>query len=754
MGQPAKDSIVSYFRSSDKGLPVVRDDSDMTILKFLHAVKEGYWREKIESIRACTTKTEKDRLKKRLPAISTSGVFKDRRKPENLLQHSGFICIDFDGIPDMDKAVEQLQNDEYTFALFKSAGGKGLACFVKIDTDPHKHKGAFRRLSDHYSSRYQLFADKRCSDITRLRFASWDADLYHNPDAKKWTKTAVAMLERQEAKLNLNIVATPSDVEAILEQIESRHIDMTSNYDDWIAIGFALVDGFGESGREIYHRVSAIDPRYDPEQTNRKYTNFINTYKDSGIKIGRFYNICISNGIQVNSEKTRKAVSVATIKKNKEDCNYKTARSYIARQLDMPMEDAEHVVKAVWESKAVDSGLNMPSKVHLYIEHNFVREYNELTEELYVNGKPLTDAMRGEIIMQVRQMYGDKAALIDIKAALDNHLRVKKFHPIRDYFNNYKSEPTTGHIDKLLSSLPCKNTIGNMVSTQYRNVFGRKWFIRIARAIDGYPNQLVLALIGAQGTGKTYFFNHLLPDELSEYFDNTTLDYADKQTIDLKLSRNIILNDDEGGSKTRREAKRFKMLTSLPDVTGRKLYSQQLVTRPRLASFCMTSNEIHILNDDTGNRRIIPIDIGDDYIDWDVYNSVDKEALWREVWAAYKAGETGELTREETALFMSSFKEFKVVDDLEEAINHALEKTDKNCEPVAFAEIQKHLQFHYPCARNIAKGVLGKKLTALKFESTSVRLQINGQRELITYYFARIKDSPTNHQGNILSNQI
>ena len=42
------------------------------------------------------------------------------------------------------------------------------------------------------------------------------------------------------------------DVENIVREIEQRAIDITPNYKDWVELGFALVDGLGENGREYY----------------------------------------------------------------------------------------------------------------------------------------------------------------------------------------------------------------------------------------------------------------------------------------------------------------------------------------------------------------------------------------------------------------------------------------------------------------------------------------------------------------------
>lgn len=60
------------------------------------------------------------------------------------------------------------------------------------------------------------------------------------------------------------------DMEHIVREIEQRAIDITPNYKDWVELGFALVDGLGENGREYYHRISRFYPNYQREETDKQ----------------------------------------------------------------------------------------------------------------------------------------------------------------------------------------------------------------------------------------------------------------------------------------------------------------------------------------------------------------------------------------------------------------------------------------------------------------------------------------------------
>lgn len=78
------------------------------------------------------------------------------------------------------------------------------------------------------------------------------------------------------------------DVEHIVREIEQRAIDITPNYKDWVELGFALVDGLGENGREYYHRISRFYPNYQREETDKQYTHCLQS-KGQGITIRSFF---------------------------------------------------------------------------------------------------------------------------------------------------------------------------------------------------------------------------------------------------------------------------------------------------------------------------------------------------------------------------------------------------------------------------------------------------------------------------------
>lgn len=90
------------------------------------------------------------------------------------------------------------------------------------------------------------------------------------------------------------------EIERIICEIEQRAVDIAPEYNDWVELGFALVDGFGENGREYYHRISCFHPDYQREETDKQYTRCLQA-KGQGITIRSFFHLAGLAGIPLNS---------------------------------------------------------------------------------------------------------------------------------------------------------------------------------------------------------------------------------------------------------------------------------------------------------------------------------------------------------------------------------------------------------------------------------------------------------------------
>lgn len=104
------------------------------------------------------------------------------------------------------------------------------------------------------------------------------------------------------------------EVEEIISRLEEQRIDITQSYKDWINIGFAFSDEFGENGRELFHRVSVLYPKYSYEECNSQYSSCLKS-KKSGVTIKSFFYLAKDAGIDISFKKTSEDSSSGSEKK-------------------------------------------------------------------------------------------------------------------------------------------------------------------------------------------------------------------------------------------------------------------------------------------------------------------------------------------------------------------------------------------------------------------------------------------------------
>ena len=151
-----------------------------TVDEMLDRIKNGKSKAKVEEIRNCIDKERKNQLKCNLPSICFSGKFTER-KDECLQEHSGFICLDFDEVPELRDFQTDLINLPYVYACWVSPSGNGLKALVKI-ADPKKHREHFTSLQE------ELNCDKSGINVSRVCYESYDPDIYINTKAEPYKK--------------------------------------------------------------------------------------------------------------------------------------------------------------------------------------------------------------------------------------------------------------------------------------------------------------------------------------------------------------------------------------------------------------------------------------------------------------------------------------------------------------------------------------------------------------------------------------
>ena len=170
--QNIKDTSAPFFRPVDS---------------IINRIREGASKELVKKIRNEKRKPERQEMKKMLPAICFSGTF-NKRNDASILEHSGIICLDFDGYEkqkDLLSDKESLSKDKYVYSVFISPSGNGLKVLVKIPADPENHINYFNSLQSHFNSPY---FDKATKNISRVCYESYDPLIYINNNSFVWDK--------------------------------------------------------------------------------------------------------------------------------------------------------------------------------------------------------------------------------------------------------------------------------------------------------------------------------------------------------------------------------------------------------------------------------------------------------------------------------------------------------------------------------------------------------------------------------------
>ncbi len=171
--------------------------------------------------------------------------------------------------------------------------------------------------------------------------------------------------------------------------------------------------------------------------------------------------------------------------------------------------------------------------------------------------------------------------------------------------------------------------------TRYTQLVATWWMISaVARAMrPGCKVDHALILEGAQAAKKSTALGVLAVHR--EWFVDSTLPLGDKSAYEL-IGGKWIVEFAELESWRKVDQRKLKAFISSDCDTYRPPYGHYVQDHPRQCVFAGTTNESQYLDDPTGARRFWPVQCGS--VDLDSLRA-DRDQLWAEAAARYKAGE-------------------------------------------------------------------------------------------------------------------
>lgn len=284
------------------------------------------------------------------------------------------------------------------------------------------------------------------------------------------------------------------------------------------------------------------------------------------------------------------------------------------------------------------------------------------------DGREIRDADYAVIRNKLNEIYDINPEESEVARQINLIATENPYNPLQDYLNGLVWDGTARLDDWLTKYL-------GTPESNFARAVGRKFLIAaVARALrPGCKADDLIILEGRQGIKKSSALSILASPD---YFTDTPIDIGSRDSR-LALQRAWIVELAELESLRKSESTRTKAFFSQSTDDYRPPYGRNLIRAPRHCVFAGTSNRDDYLQDETGNRRFWPvrctnIDLG--------ALSADRDQLWAEATAAYRAGEKWWLADEEEMSSASEATAQRVEADLwEDALSVWLEKTGLKC---------------------------------------------------------------------------
>ena len=222
----------------------------------------------------------------------------------------------------------------------------------------------------------------------------------------------------------------------------------------------------------------------------------------------------------------------------------------------------------------------------------------------------------------------------DIYRVLESDF-VPEFNPFAFYLEHLP--PWNGE-DYILAMSVSVSVKGDVEEQMLFAEYLKKWLVgMVAGWIDpAVVNNVILVLIGEQGSYKTTWFNYILPPELRSYFYTKT--NAGKMGRDdlLTLAQYGLVCCEELDTMRPSELNQLKAAVTMPSIDERAAYAHFHEHRKHIASFCGTGNNMQFLSDPTGNRRWLPFEV--ESIESPRDRPFEYEGIYSQAYALYRQG--------------------------------------------------------------------------------------------------------------------
>lgn len=559
-------------------------------------------------------KLTKSNMKNAQPAFIPSVLLEGGRTYAHVKGFTGFIMVDIDGIPPERFAaiLTLVKEDIHSFLVYITISGCGIRVISHVEGGVTKanYRMVWEWVNDHYARLCGVEIDGQCKNATRMSVLCHDPEALLRPEASSFHTSG--MKPREKPKRGTAVTVTAERAYKIIRaQLEEEGIAYApGSYNDYVSRCFYHTNRCGVPQADAEAWALRTFPDYPREQ-------LLSIAKSCYSLTMEFNTVPLPRSVRKKEKENDSSHKKATVEEMEEFINgyMKFRMNMLTHQIeiqliadaytDRPEASAchwqrltDHIENSLWCAMQHHGMAVNLNELHTLLGSDFVKEYHPLKE--YLDGLPPWDGETDYI--------GRLAAMVHVKESPHSPLQQDKSRERND-----------------LSETPVR----------FADILKRWMVSMIAAALDEtVVNQVILTLIGRQGSYKTSFMQHILPPVLSEYY--TTKSNSSRMTKDdlFTMTENLVINLEEIDTMPPSELNQLKAMVTQRYVDERRAYGRNKVHLPHVASFVATGNNLQFLTDDTGNRRWLPFEVEDIDSPWEA--DIPYEGIYSQTYALYQ----------------------------------------------------------------------------------------------------------------------
>ena len=158
--------------------------------EWMEAIRDGKYKTLVEQIRTCVAEGRKDdasALKMKLPAVVFAGDCRRGRFYAKTTDRTGWAMFDFDNLQEkqITAARDLITVCPWVVMIHVTSSGRGLRIVVNIGkVHIDVYRDAYERVAEHLKAMTGMEPDMQCKDFARTSLASYDPQIYYNPQAE------------------------------------------------------------------------------------------------------------------------------------------------------------------------------------------------------------------------------------------------------------------------------------------------------------------------------------------------------------------------------------------------------------------------------------------------------------------------------------------------------------------------------------------------------------------------------------------